>query len=284
MSSYLDHRLKGQAYWAIWIIALVFVLSQTSCSWFTPKSAALEDIHETYRSEFIEGTLGPPGDQPQPASLQDKPAFAYTLRAIRDYRAKYGSDSPEAAHLTVLEGMIYVQSGQIGMARLIAPDVENAKTKLKSGTGNYTRDELFAQAYPHLLLGWQQIHYKFDNDRNTDPKHATMEQAANGLVSMLSDESIVDPSKINPEVDEGAIYLATTAAIFCVWTYKFKGDAGQSPNQSDWYTKGYEVMGLFMSDTEKNAAVGAMPNDSPTGRIRYLQWYGYLKNNANVGP
>jgi hypothetical protein len=249
MSSYLDHRLKGQAYWAIWIIALVFVLSQTSCSWFTPKSAALEDIHETYRSEFIEGTLGPPGDQPQPASLQDKPAFAYTLRAIRDYRAKYGSDSPEAAHLTVLEGMIYVQSGQIGMARLIAPDVENV-----------------------------------DNDRNTDPKHATMEQAANGLVSMLSDESIVDPSKINPEVDEGAIYLATTAAIFCVWTYKFKGDAGQSPNQSDWYTKGYEVMGLFMSDTEKNAAVGAMPNDSPTGRIRYLQWYGYLKNNANVGP
>jgi hypothetical protein len=207
-----------------------------------------------------------------------------TLRAIRDFKVTYGEDTREAAHLTVLEGMIYLQSGRFGMAKLITEDVKAAQAKLHSGTGHYTRDELLAKSFEYLLQGWQEIYDFTDNSDDTIAEYQKLEQAAEGIKAAL--ESL-DASKIaQAEVDEGAIYLATTGAIFYVWVYKLKSDAFLPDARKEiWFTKGHELIGRYLSETEKKAAAGTTLTDNvSSGRLRYLAWYGYLLQAAQESP
>ncbi|MFY9608694.1 MAG: hypothetical protein WAU45_08790 [Blastocatellia bacterium] len=262
-------------------IVLLFVVATAGCFRFSPKTTALKQVHKTYRTEFAEFMVPPPGADPQlqkPAA--NEPAFAGTLQAIREYRTKYGEDSQEAAHLKVLEGMIYLESGRLGMARLIKPDVQNAQSKLKSGTGRYTRDELLAKCFGHLVDGWQEINDFNDNDDATIAEHAKLEPAADGIKDQV--EKLAKPMLAQPEVDEGAIYLATTAAIFYVWVFKLKSDAGlPEVKKSIWFKKGSDLIGDYLSDSEKTAATGATETKgSQLGRLRYLDWYGFLVREA----
>src|SRR5262245_15854886 len=205
------------------MVGLLLACMSIGCTYVSPKTTALQHVHETYRSEFAKFIVPPPGDKPTIPSLKaDEPAFAETLREIRGYRMRYGEDTPEAAHLTVLEGMIYLQSSRLGMAQLVQQDVQNAQSKLQSGTGHYTRDALLARTFPHLLHGWQEIADSNDKDDKTLAEHGKLQMAADGIKNELDQ---LDKSKLaEPEVDESAIYLATTAAIFYVWVYKLKSD------------------------------------------------------------
>jgi hypothetical protein len=263
---------------AVTLIAILAVTAFNGCARLSPKTTALKKIHESYRidfQQFLQQSIPEPTQNPKtPASKQDQPAFAETLREIRDYRLKYGENSQEAAHLKVLEGMIYLQSGQFGMAHLVEPDVSNAQSGLKSGTGAYTRDQLLAMAFPNLLQGWEEVQKQFD----TTPGHvgadvAIVEKAADGIKDKLDN---LDKTKLaQPEVDEGAIYLATTAAIFYVWVYALR--SRQEPNSKpQWFGKGAELIGRYLTDMEKRAAKDATVTNVPAGRLRYLSWYGFL--------
>ncbi|HEY7496185.1 MAG TPA: hypothetical protein VIH59_34415 [Candidatus Tectomicrobia bacterium] len=265
------------------MVVLLLACLSTGCTYVSPKTTALQHVHETYRSEFAEFIVPQPGNNPTIPSLKaDEPAFAETLREIRGYRMRYGENTPEAAHLKVLEGMIYLQSSRLGMAQLVQQDVQNAQSKLKSGTGHYTRDALLAHTFAHLLQGWQEIADFNDKNDKTLAEPGKLQMAADGIKNELDQ---LDRSKLaQPEVDEGAIYLATTAAIFYVWVYKLKSDAQEADGKKAiWFKKGAELIGGFLSETEKNAAAQAADAmNSPASRLRYLDWYGYLLREANA--
>jgi hypothetical protein len=248
-------------------------------------------VHQSYREEFTRAVaLPPPSQGPRAISEQksgEDRAFPLTLRAIREFRVRYGENSPEAAHLTVLEAMIYLQSGRFGMAKLVADDVRAAQASLRSGTGQYTRDELLARSFGHLLQGWQEIDDFADASDGTIAEHQQLEQAADGIKATL--DSLEAPRIAQPEVDEGAIYLATTAAIFYVWVFELKSQAGlPDARKSIWFRKGHELIGRYLSETERKAAAGTLqPEGTPTtiapiGRLRYVEWYGYLVKEAQA--
>jgi hypothetical protein len=263
------------------VVFLLLIVASSGCVHLSPKTTALKQVHQTYRIEFAKFIVPPPAADPQPQKpAANEPAFAGTLQAIREYRTKYGEDSQEAAHLKVLEGMIYLQSGRLGMAQLIKPDVQAAQGRLKSGTGRYTRDELLAKCFVQLVGGWQEINDFNDSDDSTIAEHAKLEAAGDGIRDELAK---LDRSKLaQPEVDEGAIYLATTAAIFYVWVFKLKSDAGlPDAKRAIWFKKGSDLIGNYLSDSEKTAATGATETkSSQLGRLRYLDWYGYLVREA----
>ena len=280
LSSTRQNKLRARA---ITLIAILTVITFNGCTRLSPKTTALKKIHESYRidfQQFLQQSIPEPNQNPKtPASKQDQPAFAETLREIRDYRLKYGEGSQEAAHLKVLEGMIYLQSGQFGMAHLVEPDVSSAQNSLKSGTGAYTRDQLLAMAFPNLLQGWEEVQKQFDPAPGHLGADVTIVQKAADDIKDKLDK--LDKTKLaQPEVDEGAIYLATTAAIFYVWVYALR--SRQEPNSKpQWFGKGQELIGRYLTDMEKRAAKDATVTNVPAGRLRYLSWYGFL---SRVSP
>jgi hypothetical protein len=276
---------------AVKSLRLVFVMCCAAflcagCAAVLPQTVALQKVHEAYRADFQKSmNLFVPGasDSPAPSrSGTDQPHFADTLRAMREYRVTYGEKSQEAAHLKVLEGMIYLQTGQTGMARLLAPDVRSAEGSLTSKTGSYVRDQLLARVFYSLVDGWDQIGQK-------SPDAAKLQLAADHIVLELK---ALDPQKLAAsEVDEGAVYIATTAAIFYVWAYRQNSFACEDKVKypvlkectdnlkKQTITKGRDLIGLYLNDTEKKAAEAALTS-VPPGRMRYLNWYGWLEKFA----
>jgi hypothetical protein len=266
------------------LFALLIVSGLGGCARLAPKTAALKKVHDTYRTEFeqfIQLGVPNPGEN-LPKKVEGVPAFAQTLREIRDYRQKYqiqdNNLTPEAAHLTVLEGMIYVQSGQFGMAHLVEPAVTSAQNKLRSGTGAYVRDQLLAENFKDLAEGWQQISQA--STQGTDLSE--LEKAAKHIGENLGK---LDSSKLaKPEIDEGAIYLATSAAIFYVHIFKeCQINAGATPpcagvTLKDWLVKGRDLIGKYLTATERLAADNKDQATSPGGRLRYIKWYGFLND------
>ncbi|MCI0490876.1 MAG: hypothetical protein L0229_30150 [Blastocatellia bacterium] len=270
---------------AIIFIAVLSVAAFNGCARLTPKTTALKKIHESYRTDFqqfLQLSVPAPEREPKaPQSTPDQTAFANTLREIRDYRVKYGENSKEAAHLKVLEGMIYLQSGQFGMAKLVAPDVSNAQSSLKSGTGAYTRDQLLAMSFRDLIEGWEEIQKQFDTRAGATGANVEVVQRAADNIKEKLDNLDKDRSKLaRPEVDEGAIYLATTAAIFYVWVYQLRS-LQEPDSKAQWFGKGQELIGRYLTETEKKAAEGASTTNVPAGRLRYINWYGFLTREAS---
>lgn len=269
---------RGRKLRALTVIALSLALAFNGCAHLTPQTTALKKIHESYRTEFQQvlqlSVPEPAADPKEPGSKPDQPAFAETLREIRDYRLKYGENSKEASHLKVLEGMIYLQSGQFGMAHLVTADVTTAGDNLKSGTGAYARDQLLAMSFSDVVKGWEEIHKQFDKT----PGHLgaddqEVEKAANNIKEKLDK---LDKTKLaQPEVDEGAIYLAATAAIFYVWVFQLR--SRQRPDSKpELFKRGQELIGRYLTEMEKKAASDATSTNVPAGRLRYISWYGFL--------
>jgi hypothetical protein len=264
---------------------LLLILALSGCAVLSPRTTALSTVHQAYREEFGRMVALPPPSEGTPQASDRKttedPAFPATLRAIREFKVTYGEDSREAAHLTVLEGMIYLQSGRFGMAKLVAEDVQAAQASLRSGTGQYTRDELLAKTFGYLLQGWQEIRDFRDDSDSTIAEHQKFEQAADGIKAAL--DGLDSARMADTDVDEGAIYLATTAAIFYVWVFELKNQAGLPDARKDlWFTRGSDLTGRYLSDTEKKAAAGtlqergAQTTNASVGRLRYVEWYGFL--------
>lgn len=188
-----------------------------------PQKQALSDIHDIYREEFAELFLSAQGEEPQclsnlPSATQ--PTFSRTRTAIRAYRVQFGSKEAEAAHLTVLDAMMHLQVGNVGLASLLKSDVETAKGKLVSQTGRFTRDFLFAEYFDPLVEGWRVV----CDLTASPPKVSTgaaekLEIAASEITTGLT-ASAKAGQLADPDADQGAVYLATTAAVFNVWAVK----------------------------------------------------------------
>ncbi len=243
-------------------LMLAWVLAVAACATVQPRTEALEAVHATYRQEFLD--VGPPLPDEALAPAADA-RFSATLQAIRDYRLRFGEDSPQAAHLTVLEGMIYLQTGRLGMAALIEDDVAAAADRLMSGE-QFTRDALFAEAYPDLIDGWDHtLRAASPNATDPAPDAGVLASAAESLATLLRENR----GRLSAgDADQGAIYLATTAATFWAWSDQVAQDPTVLRN-------GRDLIGCFLSETERKAAGTARPSelDAPAGRIRYLDWY-----------
>ena len=109
-----------------------------------PETAATDDVTATYNAEFeaalpaMQNNRFPPG------------SFSGTLAAIEQARS-LGPAPEVAAHLTVREALIYLQTGELGRARAIAPEVARAAVALGSDSGTLNRDAMIAEAWPALL-------------------------------------------------------------------------------------------------------------------------------------
>lgn len=109
-----------------------------------PLTAAAEEVDTTYNAEF-EAALPAMQDNRFPPG-----SFSQTLVAIQ--RARLLDPDPElAAHLTVREALIYLQTGELGRARAIAPEVAKAAVALGAEAGTLNRDAMIAEAWPALL-------------------------------------------------------------------------------------------------------------------------------------
>ena len=254
------------------LLLLPALLLASGCARLTPRTTALRSIHQTYRTEFdqyLQLTVpAPPADgavnaRPRAAGEATGLApFAATLREIRGYRIRYG----ETPHLTVLEGMIYLQTGQLGMARLLLPDLQRAADSLKQGDGAAARDQLLARNFEPLLAGWTAL-------REPETRDAARRLAA--AAAAIGAQLATLPRSGAPEVDEGAIYLATSGAIFYAWVGKIISLQARE-DRPCWCEKGRALIEPHLSESERRLARGIDYQSIPAGRIRYLAWYNSL--------
>ncbi len=251
------------------VVGVLLLLLVTGCRLLVPKTCALEDVHEAYKREFAVYVQPESPAAKPPMSASSKEVFPETLRLARAFTVQYGEESAEAAHLRVLEGMIYLQSGRLALAKAAKAGVAEAEARLMSGAGVYTRDALFAACYGHLVDGAleQQIATSTTPDL---AKGKTFETAADGIAEVLN-KAAREKKLADPDVDQGAVHLATTAAIYYLWA----GNLSPSGDLAPYKKKGFELIGRHLSESEKAASAGAKDASSP-GRLRYLAWYDFL--------
>ena len=279
------------------LLLLLILLLTASCAKLTPRTTALREIHQTYRAEFDQylqltvpapapdgNVINPPrtagGVAGGVAGEATGPApFAATLREIRGYRLRYGETSREASHLTVLEGMIYLQTGQLGLTRLLLPDLRRAADQLGQGSGAAVRDQLLARNFDALLAGWSAL-----REPETRDSARRLAAAAAAIGAQLSTLARSGSGRTTaPEVDEGAIYLATSGAIFYAWVGKIL--SLQAPqDRSCWCEKGRALIERHLSVTERRLSSGIDFQSIPAGRIRYLAGYCSLALCAGETP
>lgn len=253
------------------LLPTLAILLLADCSTFVAKTYRLEQIHETYTSEWVKADLTRPSTSPGVPKATS--TFGATLEAIRNYKTQYGADTREAAHLTVLEGMIHLQSGSPGMARLLIPEVETAKGRLRSSGGTATRDSLFAECYPELVAGWSAVFGGNNDDTSVVAKDFL--DAAEGIREKLGRIKLRERALAN--VDSGGAYVATSAVIFYMWAYQ--ADTGGGPELSDLAARGKEVLEPWLSEAEIRAAKDGSFEKAGMNwgsRERYVAWYAFL--------
>ena len=170
--------------------------------------------------------------------------------------------------------MIYLQSGSPGMAKLLETEVADAEQRLKSPAGVVTRDYIFAKCYPSLVNGWEAIYKKGVNVVPTD-----FSNPADTITSALNE--IPEEERAAVDVDSGGAYVATSAAIFYVWANAAEPSDEMKRKMA---TKGKAVLRPWLSDQERTAVEqGTYKNkDLEWGsRLRYLEWYEWLRANAD---
>jgi hypothetical protein len=270
------------------LLAGLVVLSGCVSSTITPQTAALKQVHDTYREEFlvIEGS---PEQWRTAAASSSAAAFAKTLNAIQDYRANFPQAERELAHLTVLEGMAHLQAGRFGLAAAVEPDVVQAGELLKSAIpreksqdanmpGTLVRDSLLAANYPDLRRGWAETRHP------TNESVKVFNDAANGIVERL--DQFVGNDRLAVQQDDGALYLATNAAIFYLWASSLEELQGALATEREKEEvrqraaanrkKARESIGKFLTEDEKKPEIANDVAGVAYGRLRYIQWYNYL--------
>jgi hypothetical protein len=238
-----------------------FCFVGVGCDTVAPLTSGVSDVHNSYRQEFA-GLLAP---EPGTAGQARPAGFEQTLELIRRNRSKYPPDSAEVAHLTVLEGMIALQSKRFGEARLMIPEVEAAEGRLRAGGGAEARDALFAACYADLTAGWVETARGVEET----PDVGELKRAASGIERALGR---VSPG-VSGDEEEAALYLATSAAIFLVWA-----EHVSQRDREELYGRGANLIGRYLSAAEMDAAPGgAGAAGLPPQRRRYVEWYSWLR-------
>ncbi len=255
------------------LLPLWLLIGLTSCQVITPRTYQLEQIHQTYTKEWVAAPVPRAGQSPPVG--KGKGAFNATLQSIRNYEAQFGKGTREAAHLTVLEGMIYLQSGAPGMARLLEPEVAAAKDRLMSSGGVATRDYIFADCFPELVDGWSAVWGVNNGDRSVTA--SDFRAAADGIRDKLA--KITPAQRAAAQEDSGGAYVATSGAIFYIWAA-----SGGSPPLSEMARAGRDLLDPWLTPTERSSAISGSYKRSDMewgSRQRFVEWYAYL--NANSG-
>ncbi|MFC1824188.1 hypothetical protein ACFL9T_15865 [Thermodesulfobacteriota bacterium] len=256
------------------LLVLVFLVGCV----LTPKTYQLEKIHQNYTTEWADwSATSLPAASTNPKIVDGRGRFKNTLAGIKNYRQEHGDTSSMVAHLTVLEGMIYIQSGTPGMAKLLVPEVKEAVPRLKSATGVVTRDYLFAMCYEHLTNGWAAIYKKGVNVQPVD-----FSEPADKIKEILN--KIPKEKRAEGYVDSGGAYVATSAAIFYLWAHAAAPTKSELP---DMATKGKAVLKPWLSNHEICAVEkGTYKNQAFEwgGRLRYLEWYDFLHTKSGSVP
>lgn len=271
------------------------------CATVLPQSSALDDVHRIYRDEFVASQIPIPRIERGALVPQAITAghFDRTLAAIADFRRQYPNARLENNHLTVLEGMVYLQSRQFGLARLIRPDVETAGKAL-TDIEFAARDALLAESFGHMVSGWELI-AREERDKN-DPAKKDNERYAVGnrgkedVVILTSaafgirDRLCAERSAgrlTQADGDQGATYLAATAATFLIWADKandsmcFRGlpdgqCAGPRRGASDNLYIGRDLIRTFLPPGLKLAADSDRrleADGTMSGATRYLKLF-----------
>ncbi len=282
-----------------------------ACAPLLPKKADIDAVHAAYSAEFSSAFIG---DGSGPKAGGDvcagnvSPAqgsFPRTLQAIHDYQVKYRDDpsvQAEKNHLTVLKGMIYVQTGNTGIARAVAPDV--AKATIQGTDDRSVRDSMFQEAYPALVEGWEAVCDLLKArgasgmfGYSDSGKSASSEKRLTGSADALAQLTRSGTAKVKQSgvsTDEGGIYLATTAAIFYYYAYRVQHDscaldpkrACGDPDQL--LRKGASAIEPFLTQDERKVANAGDSGPSgeqwlevvPKRRQQYVQWYAFLDQAA----
>lgn len=243
---------------AIKIIALgILSVALSGCLVIFPKTEDLRTVHKTYREEFhsaVDFRHVVSADETAGLDETVRGSFEKTLAAIADYRRKYPDAQKQKAHLDVLQGMIYLQTGQFGLATLMTDKVAAAGTVL-TGDGIVPRDVLFANSFEVLLAGWKyplehtiarrrvatlekrksdcaknpgkiacgtkidaQIAQAKRNfiERHWEKALPVLTQAGESIEDKLCHERTSGTLKL-AEGDQGASYLAASGGIFIEW-------------------------------------------------------------------
>jgi len=273
----------------------------SACTYVLPEKSELERVHELYEQEFIDVQLPLPDNEWSGARDANEPPavggeFSKTLSAIAQYKLVPGQDARLAAHLTVLQGMIYLQTGRPGMARLLEPEIAAAASSLLTSEGGLTRDALFAQSFDALVIGWEEIWDYYDGDRATRPEWRRFQSSGDSIAKLLGD--LPAGALGEAATYSGGLYLANTAAIFYLWAYNLGHQFGD-PNDSDvpppeegdlgmYAARGRDAMKPFLTNEEVVAAASTDSLEqfatSTTGRFRYLAWYAWLNENSQASP
>ncbi len=276
------------------------LLLLTGCpATLAPSTADLQRVHELYATEFtsLADAIPTPGSEPPAKQPSSSDAFIQSLRALNDYRAQHPEKSFELAHLDVLEGMIYLQSGRFGLARAVAPNVERAGATLSSApspqrstlgdapTASAVRDALLAKNFRALLDGWSAT-------RNGQSTPDDFDRAFRSIAESLTTTTT---SSIRLERDHGALYLATSAAIFQTWAHARDSmrvhldptDAklrDLEHRRLQRYTSARDLLARFLTDAERTTRLTEDLGDHiPVGRFRYVAWYHFF-NDALSAP
>ena len=233
----------------------LLALMLSACSVYDslfPSAAEIDKIHEVYRTEFTKSLVLPNGSKEDNLQTKATTDFDQTLTLISAYRRNHNAkEKPtELDHLTMLEGMIYLQEGQYGLAGVLKDNIAKIKAKYDDRASTYDRrDVLFAQNFTHLIAGWEAA-----DPKNVGTHSLTIEDrakrftkffdAANEICTNLvaparragADQPVVAKDfpqnsfcrgrLFNPpsdrlagaDVDDGAVYLASSADVFYAWS------------------------------------------------------------------
>lgn len=241
-------------------VCLVAVAVLSGCA-----SSSLQEVHNTYQNEFqrqLTSVSPTPGHSDFKAEK-----FPETFRAITDFRQKHPSLNTANKHLTVLEALIYLQSGRYGQARLAATAAKGMPGSLTTYGGGLSRDELLLQALnkePGLIGGWQML-------AQPAPNSAKLGLAAQQLqdLSSSSDSRVVDG-------DDGRLYLAAVSAM--LWRQQaivdIFGGANKKETKNRIGAKITAILGPHLTPQEKAASsVDAKALSDWTLRYRYVRLY-----------
>ena len=201
-------------------LALAIAVALGGCQWrenpasrAAPETAAVEAVNSAYNAEFqaalpaMQDNRFPPG------------SFDRTLVAIRAARSR--ALAPEvAAHLSVREALVYLQTGELGRARAIAPEVAEAAGALGAESGPLNRDAMIAAAWPALLQAEEALDAVPAAPLGSDAAQAAGVEIAprlavsgaalrNQLCAARRDDRLPDPAE-----DDGAAFLAAYGSSY----------------------------------------------------------------------
>ncbi len=261
--------------------------------------SALREIQAQYWAEFEEMSFPHPGREPALSAAAAKcKGFPKTLEAIRSFDRRFGTKNSEYAHLTLLKGMIHLQTGQFRAASAIEPEVVKS-APLLSASAHSRGGELLAQNFHYLLTGWSEIHRHQENlkARNAG-KPFPFASADFNKVHHAADQINANLRKYaaerhgtveDPKTGLAGLYVSALGATFYAWVQRDNDrncsfSQGCTPKKrankekAVFYEQGRALIGLFLTEEEKNSIVEGRRRDPgiSTCRLRYLHWYGWL--------